>query len=78
MERIQGLIINQKEIGERIRKLRKEQYLRVTDISDAMGFASPKAVYKWQRGDCLPEITNLILLSRMLGTTVEDLILGDE
>ncbi len=78
MESIQDLIINTKEIGERIRKKRKERHLKVTDISDAMGFETPQAVYKWQRGDCLPEITNLIILSRMLGTTVEDIILGDE
>lgn len=78
MERIDDLIINQKEIGNRIKRLRKEQHIKVTDISDAMGFETPQAVYKWQRGDCLPEISNLILLSRMLGTTVEDIILGDE
>lgn len=78
MESIEQIIVNPKKIGERIRRLRKEKKLKVTDISDKMGFETPQAVYKWQRGDCLPEISNLITLSRMLGTTVEDIILGDE
>lgn len=51
--------------------------MRVIDISNQMGFESPQAVYKWQRGECLPETVNLIILSRMLGTTVEGIILGD-
>ncbi len=71
-------VLNMEEVGNRIKKLRKERNLKVTDISDRMGFESPQAVYKWQRGECLPEIMNLIVLSRMLGTTVEGIVLGEE
>ncbi|MFI3237587.1 MAG: helix-turn-helix transcriptional regulator [Lachnospiraceae bacterium] len=71
-------VIDMEAIGQRIKRLRNKQHLRVTDISDRMGFETPQAVYKWQRGDCLPETVNLIMLSRMLGTTVEGIVLGDE
>jgi len=71
-------VLNMEEVGNRIKKLRKEKNLKVTDISDRMGFESPQAVYKWQRGECLPEIMNLIVLSQMLGTTVEGIVLGEE
>lgn len=71
-------VIDMVEVGNRIKTLRKARNLRVTDISDAMGFETPQAVYKWQRGECLPEVTNLITLSWMLGTTVEGILLGDE
>jgi len=71
-------VLNMEEVGNRIKKLRKEKNLKVTDISDRMGFENPQAVYKWQRGECLPEIMNLIVLSRMLGTTVEGIVLGEE
>ena len=77
-EQIEVPVINLQEVGTRIRRLRKAQKLKVTDISDRMGFTGPQAVYKWQRGDCLPDVGNLIMLSRMLGTTVEGIILGDE
>lgn len=71
-------VIDMGEIGCRIKRLRKEKRLRVTDISETMGFETPQAVYKWQRGECLPDTVNLIILSRMLGTTVEGIILGEE
>lgn len=77
-ENIEYPIINMQEIGDRIKRLRKEKNLKVTDISDKMGFESPQAVYKWQRGECLPEISNFIILSKMLGTSLEGIILGDE
>lgn len=78
LQRIEFPILNMEEVGNRIKRLRKEKNLKVTDISDQMGFESPQAVYKWQRGECLPEIMNLIVLSRMLGTTVEGIVLGEE
>ncbi len=71
-------VINMSEVGARIKRLRLANHLRVTDISDEMGFETPQAVYKWQRGDCLPEIVNLIILSRMFGTTVEAIVVGEE
>lgn len=77
-ESVASPVIDMGEIGSRIKRLRKERCLKVTDISERMGFETPQAVYKWQRGDCLPDTVNLIILSRMLGTTVEGIILGDE
>lgn len=78
MEEYMVPAIDMEEIGERIKKLRKERHLKVTEISDRMGFTTPQPIYKWQRGECLPDIVNLIALSKMLGTTVEGIILGDE
>lgn len=77
-QHIEVPVIDMVEVGERIKRLRKEKNLKVTDISEQMGFESPQAVYKWQRGECLPDISNLLILCRMLGTSVEGIILGDE
>lgn len=60
--------------GERIKQLRREKHLRVSDIARFMGFESEQAVYKWQRGDCLPTVDNLYALCRLLETTVEDIL----
>lgn len=57
--------INPKATGARIRALRRAKGLRVTDISDFMGFESPNAVYKWQRGDSLPDLGNMVRLCEL-------------
>lgn len=54
--------IDQAATGARIRSIRKAKGLKVTDISDYMGFESPQAVYKWQRGDSMPDLANLVRL----------------
>ena len=64
--------------GARIRELRMQKHLRVEDISTFMGFDSPVSVYKWQRGDSLPTVDNLYALSRLLETTIENILVPYE
>ncbi len=61
--------INQIATGARIRAIRKKRGLRVTDISSYMGFESPQAVYKWQRGESLPDLGNMIRLMELFQVT---------
>ncbi len=70
--------INLKATGERIKELRMSKGITVADISMYMGFTEPKAVYKWQRGESLPTVDNLFALSRILGTSMEDILVGDD
>ena len=60
--------------GRRIQEIRRQKGLRVTDISDYMGFLEPKAVYKWMRGDSLPTLQNMYQLSRLFGVTIDEII----
>ncbi len=62
--------------GSRIRDLRKEHHIKVDDIVSFMGFESQQAVYKWQRGESLPTVDNLYALSRLFGTTIDDILVG--
>lgn len=64
--------------GARIKELRLKMQLSVRDISSYMGFEEPQAVYKWQRGEALPTIDNLYALSRLLGTSMDDIVRGRE
>ncbi len=67
--------IDQEATGARIRALRKAKGLRVEDISSYMGFESPQAVYKWQRGDSLPDLGNMIrLMSLFHITDIRDIV----
>ncbi|MCR5595754.1 MAG: helix-turn-helix domain-containing protein [Lachnospiraceae bacterium] len=67
-------LLDLKATGERIRKLRIERHIRVEDISSYMGFESPQAVYKWQRGDSLPTVDNLYALSRLFRIPIDNIL----
>ncbi|MCR5836714.1 MAG: helix-turn-helix domain-containing protein [Lachnospiraceae bacterium] len=60
--------------GNNIKDLRKKAGLSVRDIQDIFGFATPNAIYKWQKGDTLPTIDNLVVLSTVLGVSVDEII----
>lgn len=51
--------------GKRITEIRKAKGFKVSDISDYMGFENPQAVYKWQRGDSLPDLENMVRLMNL-------------
>ncbi|WP_432630478.1 helix-turn-helix domain-containing protein [Brotaphodocola sp.] len=69
--------IQQEETGNRIRALLKKNGYTVKDIQGAMGFENPQAIYKWLSGKTLPSLDNLLILSRVLHTTMEDILVID-
>lgn len=71
-------VLDLKATGERINQLRKDNNLRVIDVAKYMGFESTQAVYKWQRGESLPTVDNLYALSRLLHTSVDDILIGEK
>lgn len=60
--------------GKRITALRINAGMTVKDLQDIFGFATPNAIYKWQRGTAMPTIDNLVILAAVFGVTVEDII----
>ena len=64
--------------GRNIRRLRVLKRLKVEDVARFMGFESVQAVYKWQRGESLPTVDNLVALSVLLGTAMDDIIITRE
>ena len=71
--------IDVKRTGARIREQRKAKHITVRRIQMYMGFTEPQAIYKWQRGDSLPSLDNLLALSKLFGTTMEDiLVISDD
>ena len=71
------LSIRQKETGKQIRKLLQENGYSVRNIQDVMWFENPQAIYKWLSGKSLPSLDNFIILSKVLHTSIEDILVVD-
>lgn len=67
-------VIDMAATGRNIAKLRMAAGLSVRDLQDIFGFATPQAVYKWQRGDALPTIDNLVVLAAVLNVPMDAII----
>lgn len=69
--------IQQEKTGRRIKSLLTESGYTVKDIQGALGFENPQAIYKWLSGKSLPNLDNFIILSRLLNTSIEDILVID-
>lgn len=68
--------MNNKKIGNYICTLRKKKNLTQKELADQLG-VTDKAVSKWERGAGYPDISMLKPLSDVLGTTVNELLEGE-
>ena len=60
-----------------IRDRLQDHGYKVKDIQGAMGFETPQVVYKWLSGKSLPSLDNFVILSRLLNTSIEDILVID-
>ena len=67
-------VIDLRQTGRNIEQLRRNAGLSVRALQDYFGFEYPQAIYKWQHGECLPSVDNLLALSRLLGVPIEELL----
>ena len=69
-------VIDMVRTGQNIARLRKQAGLSVRDLQDVFGFATPQAIYKWQRGQSLPAVDNLYALSALLDVPMNDILVS--
>ena len=67
-------VINAAATGKNIEALRKQRGLSVRDLQDALGFATPQAIYKWQHGTSLPTVDNLVVLAAVFRVPIDDIL----
>lgn len=67
-------IIDMVATGRRIKVLRKASGMTVRQMQDVFGFSTPQAIYKWQRGECMPTLDNLIVLSALFGVPMDEIV----
>lgn len=68
------VFVDMQATGDRIKRLRQEKHYRVFDLAKALGLESEQAIYKWQRGQCLPNADNLVRLSILFGCHIDDIL----
>ena len=61
--------------GRHISELRKARGLTVKDIQEYMGFEMPQAIYRWERGETIPRIEHLKVLSQILGVSMDEILI---
>ena len=71
-------VIDLRATGQNIKNLRVAAGISVRDLQAVLGFTNPQAIYKWQNGDCMPSIDNLVILAAVFGVTVDEILVTDE
>ena len=64
-------------IGDNIKFYSKKNQLTQDDIAEACN-VTRQAVSKWENGESLPTVDNLYALSRLLHTSVDDILIGEK
>ena len=66
--------VNMTETGANITALRKSRNITVKHLQEVFGFNTPQAIFKWQRGETLPSIDNLVILAEVFGVTINEIV----
>lgn len=56
-----------KTIGKNLRRLRIENNMTVEEVREYMQLGTVQSVYKWERGDGLPQADSLLALMQLYG-----------
>lgn len=68
-------VIDMNKTGQNIKQLRKERNISVSALQEYLGLGSTQAIYRWQKGDCLPTVDNLCALSHLFGISMDDILI---
>ncbi|MBQ8160199.1 MAG: helix-turn-helix transcriptional regulator [Clostridia bacterium] len=63
--------------GDRIEQLRKKNGLSVKQLAMILGFNSTQSIYKWQRGDALPTLEHLLILSIVFDVPIDSIVVTE-
>lgn len=69
--------INMKKTGININNKILCKNKSIKEISEILGFSSTRSVYKWLSGQTLPSLDSLLVLSEVLETTMDELIISE-
>ena len=61
--------------GMNIKHMMMDRGVTVKELSAILGFTTGTAIYKWFYGQNLPTVDNLLIISRVLGVKIDDIII---
>lgn len=70
--------INIPATGQNIAQLLRARQLSVRTLQTYFGFDTPRAIYKWLRGEHLPSVDHLFALSKLLQVPMQDILIEAE
>lgn len=70
-------VINLADTGENIKLLMKKRYITVKNLQKVLGFNTPTAIYKWLSGYTMPSLDNLVILSKYLDVSIDEILVLD-
>ena len=68
--------MDQIKIGKFIQEKRKEKRLTQSELAEKIN-VSDRAVSKWENGNCIPDVSNIQELCKILNITINDLFSGN-
>lgn len=71
-------VIDMKATGLNIKTLRENAGFSVQNLADILEFESVQGIYRWQKGETLPAIENLILLSCIFNKPINEILIIQE
>lgn len=60
--------------GHYLKEQRLKNRLKVSDLQEYFGFDYPNAIYDWEKGLKLPNISNLIALAELYEITLDEIL----
>lgn len=69
-------VIDVAATSNKLKALRIERNLKVSDLQNLFGFENPQAIYSWENETCkiLPRIDNLVTLAKLYNVSVDEII----
>lgn len=71
-------VIDTKQTGSRIKEMCKERNVAPNELKERMQFTSVTPIYKWWEGKSVPSLDNLVILAKVLETSIESLLVTYE
>ena len=68
-------VIDMSKTGQNIKQLREEHNISVSALREYLGLESTQAIYRWQKGSCLPTVDHLCALSHLFCVSMDDILI---
>ncbi len=72
-----NLSINMEKTGAHIKRTLKESGYSMREIMEITGVTSEQAIYKWYSGKSIPSLETQIILCKLLGIKITELLVID-